>query len=556
VRLLAFYLIPLFILSSCTKSISRTLSTPSHILTTTSKVTASTPDGGYEVGEVVAIQVVFSKEVFVTGIPKLTLETGTTDAVVPYISGNATNTLLFNYKVEKGHRSLHLDYKGPDSLALDGGTIRNSDGKDVELTLPPSGSPGSLSTNKKIALSPYTILENPEVPLTYTHLGKSLSAVGDLNGDGKSDFIAGMMNFEAGGVSRGKAVVYSATGEVIYSILGLEDNATLGRSVAGAGDINGDGKPDFLIGEPYASAGGISRGKAYVYSGATGKALFPALVGTEDRALFGWSLAGIGDVNSDGKSDFVIGEPGAAAGGTARGKVHVYSGATGTLLYVIDGNINKGKLGFSVAGIGDVNSDGKPDILVGLPGTDPSTVIGYARVYSGADGSFVYGFATGAGGYGTSVAGAGDIDGDGTSDFIIGSPYSNGYKGTVHVISGATGSEIHAILGTDPGGTLGESVAGPGDVDGDGKADILAGAPLAEISGIASGKVSLFSGESGGVLWSHVPDMVGGGDFGACVAAAGDLNGDGKPDYLIGQAVPKMSDDDRSRLYMFFSRLK
>jgi len=121
--------------------------------TSATNVTSSTPDGTYGVGDVISIQVVFNQPVTVTGTPQLTLETGTTDRAINYTSGTGSTTLTFTYTVQLGDTSGDLDYLGTTALALNGGTIRDSVGTDVPLTLPIPGAAGSLGANKALAIN-------------------------------------------------------------------------------------------------------------------------------------------------------------------------------------------------------------------------------------------------------------------------------------------------------------------------------------------------------------------------------------------------------------------
>ena len=115
-------------------------------------MTSSTADGTYGAGTVIPVQVTFSKAVTVTGTPQLTLETGTTDAVVNYTSGSGSATLVFNYTVATGHTSADLDYISTGALALNGGTIKDAFGNPAILTLAAPGAAGSLGANKAIVI--------------------------------------------------------------------------------------------------------------------------------------------------------------------------------------------------------------------------------------------------------------------------------------------------------------------------------------------------------------------------------------------------------------------
>jgi len=115
-------------------------------------ISSSKPDGTYGTGEIIDIMVTFSEPVFVTGIPQLTLETGSIDAVINYVSGSGTDTLTFTYTVISGHTSSDLDYESMNALSLNGATIRDLAGNGANVTLPTPGSLGSLSDNKDITL--------------------------------------------------------------------------------------------------------------------------------------------------------------------------------------------------------------------------------------------------------------------------------------------------------------------------------------------------------------------------------------------------------------------
>ena len=122
------------------------------VVPTVSSVSASTTDGTYTAGDTIAVTIAFSESVTVTGTPQVTLETGSTDAVVDYSSGSGGATLAFNYTVASGHTSSDLDYAGTSSLGLNSGTIKDGAGNDATLTLPSPGASGSLGANKAFVI--------------------------------------------------------------------------------------------------------------------------------------------------------------------------------------------------------------------------------------------------------------------------------------------------------------------------------------------------------------------------------------------------------------------
>ncbi len=314
-------------------------------------------------------------------------------------------------------------------------------------------------------------------------------------------------------------LVSSASGE--FALLYKKNGSgtyKLGHSVDAAGDVNGDGKDDFIVGAPAYS--GWS-GAAFVYSGANGSLLYQKFGATYEE--FGYSVGGAGDVNGDGKADFIIGTY------KDTGSVYVYSGANGNLLYQING-AGGSSFGYSVNGAGDVNGDGKADFIVGAPTENPNK----ARVFSGATGGLLY-QKNGYGQFGYSVAGTGDVNGDGKADFIVGAPDSG--NGSASVYSGADGSLIYQKNSTYPVILLGLSVDGAGDVNADGKADFIVGAPLTETQeGYTVGSAYVYSGANGNVLYSKEGAFSSGSPpfFGWSVAKAGDTDADGKGDFIIG----------------------
>ncbi len=376
--------------------------------------------------------------------------------------------------------------------------------------------------------------------------GFSVSTVGDVNGDGKSDFIVGAYYADPGGLSAaGTAYVYSgATGTVLYTLNGAAANDYFGFSVSTAGDVNGDGKSDFIVGAYGADPEGLSAaGTAYVYSGATGAVLY-TLNGAATGDRFGYSVSTAGDVNGDGKSDFIVGAYGADPGGSSlAGSAYVYSGATGTLLYTLNGAAAGDCFGYSVSTAGDVNGDGKSDFIVGAYLASPAGVGAYAGsayVYSGATGTVLYTLngAAASDYFGCSVSTAGDVDGDGKSDFIVGAFYADpgglSAAGTAYVYSGATGTVLYTLNGAAANDYFGISVSTAGDVNGDGKSDFIVGAYGADPGGLLdAGTAYVYSGATGAVLYP-LNGAAAANYFGRSVSTAGDVNGDGKSDFIVG----------------------
>ncbi len=381
--------------------------------------------------------------------------------------------------------------------------------------------------------------DNPQS--SFTFFGKSIATLTDLNNDEIPDILIGNHWASSGGKTRnGSAYVFSGSGgNMIHQIDGTWSDNSCGNAVAAAGDIDQDGFEDFIV----ASYEGNSySGEVEVFSGANGSQLHH-LVGLGYMAQFGYSVAGGKDVDGDNVPDIVVGAPQVNGSGGARvGSVAVFSGASGSLIFETVGQNRLANLGTSVAFCGDFNGDGISDIIAGEPG---SAVSGWPRsgavyVYSGLDGSQlqVYAGRVGHALFGNSLASAGDVNADGFEDLIVGAPYSNSSgianTGYATVISGSDGKLLHLFEGELEGDLLGESVAGAGDTNGDGFDDFIIGAPGVAINGKSEcGAAYLYSGFNGELLSKFFGEREN-DNLGSCVAGGGDFNFDGKAEVAVG----------------------
>jgi Ca2+-binding RTX toxin-like protein len=377
-----------------------------------------------------------------------------------------------------------------------------------------------------------------------------------------------------------------------FALNGIDEFDSLGGSVSGAGDINGDGIDDLIVGAPGANN---FAGQSYVVFGSPGG--FPAnleltdLDGTNGFALngigtdgvdqSGFSVSGAGDVNGDDLDDLIVGAIGA---NNFAGQGYVVFGSPGGFpasldLVDLDGSngftlngINTGdNLGHSVSGTGDINGDGIDDLIVGANRAEPNgPYSGQSYVVFGSSEEFpanleltdldgTNGFAlNGINKYdfsGVSVSGAGDINGDGFDDLIIGA-YSNqsyvvfgsseGFPASLE-LADLDGTNGFALNGVTQGDISGESVSGAGDINGDGIDDLIVGASGADPNGIYNAGQSyvVFGSSEGFPASLELADLDGSNGFalngineddrlGLSVSGTGDINGDGFDDLIVG----------------------
>jgi hypothetical protein len=407
-------------------------------------------------------------------------------------------------------------------------------------------------------------------------LGYCVAAAGDVNGDGYGDFIVGAPRSDPpAGTDAGRAYVFfggpalDAVADMRLSGAGAGDE--FGYAVAGAGDVNGDGYDDVIVGAPFNDFAGADAGRAYVYLGGaapnTGADLF--LTGEAAYDRFGAAVGTAGRMNGDAYADLVVGAYMNDAGGDYAGRAYVYYGAAvpnATADLTLTGGAANDELGASVGTAGDVNGDGYDDLVVGIPLDDNAhgTNAGAAYMYYGgaspdatSDLRFVGEAATDE--FGVSVGTAGDVNGDGYADVIVGAYYSDAggtNSGRAYVFCGGADPDLGAdvtMTGAAANDDFGRSARTAGDVNGDGYADVVVGAYGSDVGGSSAGQAYVYYG---GVAMDPVADhtwtgAAGADFFGFSCATAGDVNADGFADVVVGAYGNDAGGTDAGAAYLY-----
>lgn len=393
------------------------------------------------------------------------------------------------------------------------------------------------------SLSSVFRIDNPS-PAANAEFGTGIAGLGDQNGDGVPDFAVGVPGADRIDVFSGKDRTLIRSLHDPEGLTGLQ----FGYSAVGIGDVNGDGVEDMAVGapgpfgfvplpcDPTAPACAPPEwGRVFVFSGATG-ALIRKIVPTSEYFAFGFSLAAFGDLNGDGVPDLAVGAPEFL--NNRWGEVYAFSGATGGQLWVFREPPSPVKqaiasLGVFIAPVGDLNGDGRRDLLVAAPfhdNTGAGTLLGGAVfVLSGANGAIIRSHQASPplddGFFGGALSALGDQNGDGVEEYLI------GHRGTDEVLlmNGATGALLRSIPAPAIAGSGLITFARAGERDGDAREDFWTGIP-------ESKRASLLNGEGTSLLTLSDPGAAPPSSqqgFASRLARVADLNSDGKPELLI-----------------------
>ncbi len=398
--------------------------------------------------------------------------------------------------------------------------------------------------------------------------GFSVNGIGDVNLDGFDDVIIGALSETNGpsGDRIGRAYVFSGkTTQLLYSLLSPNPTPSgrFGSVVSQAGHLNSNGIPDIIVGAPTepSSLGIEFAGRVHVFDGHKGTYLY-SLESTNPQVFggFGRTVAGIGDVNGNGFDDIIVGAWSEDLDESLvnAGRAYLFDGNNGSLLgtLVSPHAQTSGEFGYSVAGIDDINGNGFPDVLIGarFESFEGGQIrVGSAYIFDGNSRAILYALRsstpTRAGEFGLSVSDAGDIDGDGIGDVIIGAD-GEGIGGHAHVYSGRDGSQLYLFSIGEVIAEFGTSVAGVGDIDADGFDDVVVGA----LTVSEAGQAYVYSGQNGSLLFTlKSGNQQSLGLFGSAISGAGDVSGDGIGDVIVGAPFesPGNSPDRAGRAYVF-----
>ncbi len=454
------------------------------------------------------------------------------------------------------------------------GTVLTSDAMAIRQVLDPTDAVGQFSGDSS------------------EEAGQALALAGDITGDGVPDVIVGAPTARATVSATNAGAVYVVSGTMSGSLsynqaearlLGGETDDAAGTSVSWAGDVDGDGWDDLIVGVPGDATYGTDAGMAYLVLGPVNSDAEladagVAILGTSASQATGYSVAGGGDLDQDGFDDIVIGAHGTTSD---RGAVYLGYGPITSLEWVdtmdvrLSGRTSGDMAGWSVAMAGDLDGDGADDVLIGAPAeSTAASDAGAAYVLYGpvttnltlssADATLTGEAADDQAGH--VVSGAGDVDGDGLDDLLVGAPGNDDGAtdaGATYLVLGSPSgsSSLSAatakLEGTAASELAGSSLTSLGDVDGDGHDDLAISAPGAALVGPDAGSVYVLSGPLTGTLdlteaaYARIDGAAVGDSLGTSLAGGWDLDGDGLPELAIGAPYQSDGGSSAGTAYLF-----
>jgi hypothetical protein len=419
-------------------------------------------------------------------------------------------------------------------------------------------------------------------------MGAAADSAGDVNGDGYDDVIVGTERFDNTKLDEGRAAVYlggpaGLASDPVWTVYGGQAGCELGWWAGSAGDVNGDGYDDVLVSAWHfdSTSPDGDEGRVWVYHGsATGPESEPSWTKSGEQAgsAFGSAARNAGDVNGDGYDDIIVAAHEYDGPEDNEGRVYVFLGSVNglseTAAWTWESNQAGARLGhwLGLDGAGDVNGDGYDDVIVGAPEFDgPDVDEGRAWVFlGGTDGPADSPVATlemdqAGAWFGSRCGRAGDVNGDGYDDLVVGARlYDHAWddEGGAFVFHGdATGVEPAAawnMFGGQAEAQFARNADALGDLDGDGFEDLIVCALAYDRTRTDEGRTWVFRGSVDGLSeeanWSssgRLTDEL----FGCVCTAAGDVNGDGATDVLVGAGYHDGDYPDEGRALVYYGPL-